>query len=92
MIPLQLYLPWGLDCSLPGFSVHGILQARILVICGLRLHPAAQAPSLMHFALQTLPLRRQGLCHTDAQGFPHHKGPKAEISPRKLAWLPHFCS
>ena len=30
MIPLQLYLPWGLDCSLPGFSVHGILQARIL--------------------------------------------------------------
>lgn len=74
---LHRWEKWGL------WETKWLVQAHT-VICELRLHPAAQAPSPMHFPLQTLPLRRQGLCHTNAQGFPHHKGPKAEISPRRL--------
>ena len=80
MFVVQLYLTiWDpMDCSLPGSSVHGILQARILEWVSIPFSkkifpPQGSNPGLPHC--------RQILYHLSHQG-----SPAVEVSPKIQPW------
>ena len=66
-----------MDCSLPGFSVHGILQARILEWVAISFsrvqtfYPGLLSQALMKPSVQTFSGMRRGLRATLVRSAPH---------------------